>query len=970
MLLIVEIELNQKKQHNKKLNQFKKNSRERENQRKIMITYVNSSFGIRILLRVHGSALYKSVLPALISTIIYMSIVYTTDPVKMHGLFLHPYPMQALVTAFTFLLVFRANYSYNRWWEAYTAVYLMHSKWLDLATEIAAFHYQSKRYDAYKPPSFGANPGVQSLDARASKIMLLNNNSIKDNTDGVEFVPTNSVGDGGNVVGLVSGTVTGGDTMLTPTSSPTKQNNPNITPRPQGLIRHAKSPTMTDLMDQMDACEAEEAERNRQSLMSEELDASDDGGDESCIGMNEILTQTMNSVGQIETDRGVGGGGGGGEEASKNRRRSWLRKIRDKHSDAKLLRKSKKVEKDRRRVDVLPMNLDTALCRGYNNVNASRKQQKRSNQRGIIKSQPATARLHNRRKSITRTQGSARRLQEQLQFRDRFDVKTGKPYSTFTAVSRKHLRDGHLDPDEIPPLLFLEECAHLLSLMSAVAFSTLRNDLPEAESPLTVFEPGLPWPLVDPDGYRGRVRKGWTQSKSKFYSALQFALGRSRNDHARTLYNAARPFRVIGNVSDAEIEKLQEARGPLAKVSLVSMWLLELISREYQAGSTGAVAPPIISRLYQFVSEGLAGYNQARKIAYIPFPFPHAQITTLFMLVVDFLVTPLLMTTFVTDITLGLFLNLFSVLCFTGLHEVAREIENPFTNVPNDVPLNNYQAQFNEGLMVMFYGYHPDAYWDSKQHNSCIDSVKTTSNNQSSNEASYDAATTKSDNNSNPSQNQGENLSDKEITAIAGNGQLKNNEFDWDSSTLKSFSLQQQQQQQQPKNRNSVSFRIPKNEGVISIDEPIPESSRDELFRVPSGKSITEGDIVRTPNDASSSSIISNLSSSNNDVVDVRTTESNFFRVPLDSRMNSSSSMDSFRIVQPDNYNDSFVTLPTDQRGAASHSVVFRVPNTASDSSAVFPQIPQSEFNSSAIFLSESNEEDNNNNNDGTNSND
>jgi hypothetical protein len=47
-----------------------------------------------------------------------------------------------------------------------------------------------------------------------------------------------------------------------------------------------------------------------------------------------------------------------------------------------------------------------------------------------------------------------------------------------------------------------------------------------------------------------------------------------------------------------------------------------------------------------------------------------------------------------------------------GLHEVAREIESPFQNVPNDVPLNNFQAQFNEGLMVMFYGYHPDAYWD------------------------------------------------------------------------------------------------------------------------------------------------------------------------------------------------------------------------------------------------------------------
>jgi len=168
-------------------------------------------------------------------------------------------------------------------------------------------------------------------------------------------------------------------------------------------------------------------------------------------------------------------------------------------------------------------------------------------------------------------------------------------------------------------------------------------------------------------------------------------------------------------VSDAEIEKLQEARGPLAKVSLISMWLLELISREIQAGSTGDVAAPILSRLYQFISEGLAGYNQARKIAYIPFPFPHAQITTLYLLIVDFFVTPLLMTTFVTNTAVGCFLNLFSVLCFTGLHEVAREIESPFTNIPNDVPLNNYQAQFNEGLMVMFYGYHPDAYWNNKQ---------------------------------------------------------------------------------------------------------------------------------------------------------------------------------------------------------------------------------------------------------------
>ena len=89
---------------------------------------------------------------------------------------------------------------------------------------------------------------------------------------------------------------------------------------------------------------------------------------------------------------------------------------------------------------------------------------------------------------------------------------------------------------------------------------------------------------------------------------------------SRTLYNAARPFRVIGGVSDAEIEFLQAARGPLAKVALCSMWLQEFITREYMAGSTGKVAPPILSRLYQFTSDGMIGYNQARKVTYIPFP--------------------------------------------------------------------------------------------------------------------------------------------------------------------------------------------------------------------------------------------------------------------------------------------------------------------------------------------------------------
>ena len=444
-------------------------------------------------------------------------------------------------------------------------MHLMHSKWLDFATEIAAFHYQSEAYDLYKPPAFGAHPDVKDLVGTRER----------ERTDEM-----------------------------------TKEE----------LVQH---------IEEIDAVEQSNL-RNRGNRFSKFLSR---------------------------------------------------------------LRRKNLTKKSRLREDV--MRNDSK------NINKMSKEQKRK------KVEPKA-------------------------YNEEFD-EDGNPLSSFKMAVRQRMQYGYLNPDNPP--LFLEETAHLLSLMSAVAMSTLRNDLEEAESPLIEFLPNAPWPHVDPDSYSADVRKGWSRSSHSWVTVVRYLLGVSRNDGSRTLYvssaenvelslslswtnlfiyqNAARPFRVIGNVSDAEIELLQAARGPQAKVSLCSMWLQEFLSREYLNGSTGNVAPPIISRVYQFISEGMSGYNQARKVAYIPFPFPHAQITTLFVLVIVGFI-PVLMLTFLADPVFGFILNLITVMCFTGLHEVARELENPFQNVPNDIPLNNFQAQFNEALMVMFFGYHPDAYWQAR----------------------------------------------------------------------------------------------------------------------------------------------------------------------------------------------------------------------------------------------------------------
>jgi predicted membrane chloride channel (bestrophin family) len=447
-----------------------------------------------------GSAVFKSLTPSILSCGIYLLLYFFKDiESNEEDVIDHPYAIGAFIAALTFLLAFRANFAYNRYWEACTAVHQMHSKWLDVGTEMAAFHLQSARYDDRKPPAFGAHPHIKCVERERERL---------------------------------------------------------------------NEPTLEELEEQIE-------------------------------GMTDAAPSLRSRLSSL----------------TKNKPST----------------KSKKKAKP-----------------------AARPQQKSIN--------AAVAHSRTPHDGFFGFQQLNRFLGRKEARKAAIKITTGERRNNYDASP------------------FLLEGAHLLSLLSACAMSTLRNDLEQAESPLTTFKPGKPWPHVDPDDYSADVRKDWTMSTHRTWTVLKYLFGFSRTPAARTLYNAARPFRVVGGVSDAEIDLLQAARGPMAKVALCSLWLQEYMTREYMAGSTGKVAPPIISRLYQFTSDGMLGYNQARKIAYIPFPFPHAQITSLFVLVaVGFL--PVLFLVYLENVYYGFIMNLMTVMCFAGLHEVARELENPFQNV-------------------------------------------------------------------------------------------------------------------------------------------------------------------------------------------------------------------------------------------------------------------------------------------------
>lgn len=260
------------------------------------------------------------------------------------------------------------------------------------------------------------------------------------------------------------------------------------------------------------------------------------------------------------------------------------------------------------------------------------------------------------------------------------------------------------------PSLFLQELIHLASLTVAVAFSTLRSDIEGTEAPLDMYKPGSPWPEVDPD----KLKKG-KGSMAGIKDSLMYLTGFDKSPAKRTEHNAMRPLPVIGGVSENEIAFLQRARGPSAKVTLAWHWLSEHIIREHLAGSLGDVGPPIISRIIQFLSDGMIFYNHARKTMFIPFPFPHAQISAFFTFTI-MVTVPLLMDEYATDLYIGAALTFLTVTCLAGLHEVARELENPFRNVPNEIPLVTLLAMFNESLITLYAGYHPDLFYDPDEY--------------------------------------------------------------------------------------------------------------------------------------------------------------------------------------------------------------------------------------------------------------
>jgi len=138
------------------------------------------------------------------------------------------------------------------------------------------------------------------------------------------------------------------------------------------------------------------------------------------------------------------------------------------------------------------------------------------------------------------------------------------------------------------------------------------------------------------------------------------------------------------------------------KTALCLQWVQKILTTRQKQGGL-AVPPPILSRVYQELSTGHFGYRHAMKIHSTPFPFPYAQMIML-ALVVLVITSGVFMDLFVESTIWACVFAFTAVGGFYAINEVAIELEDPFGDDENDLPMLAFQRNFNERLL-MFHGW-------------------------------------------------------------------------------------------------------------------------------------------------------------------------------------------------------------------------------------------------------------------------
>jgi len=253
---------------------------------------------------------------------------------------------------------------------------------------------------------------------------------------------------------------------------------------------------------------------------------------------------------------------------------------------------------------------------------------------------------------------------------------------------------------------FRAHVVHIFGLMSATAMLELQG---EDESELRnlvreYFPPDDEPPDAPFQSHDVRPASAASPASVVPLSDQQPKLSRSKSNLEGNLEESgtdAAFLPVIGKVTEGEYTEYHSAKDAEVPVHYWMQKMVRLITKRHHQGGLAA-PPPIVSRIFQELSNGLLGFENAHKITAIPFPFPYTQIVqylqTAFVVSVPFVVC-----SFVDDLAFQMVFSFLAVFTFTSLNAVASELEDPFGHDANDLPLRQLHGAFVMKMSQLFF---------------------------------------------------------------------------------------------------------------------------------------------------------------------------------------------------------------------------------------------------------------------------
>jgi len=165
-------------------------------------------------------------------------------------------------------------------------------------------------------------------------------------------------------------------------------------------------------------------------------------------------------------------------------------------------------------------------------------------------------------------------------------------------------------------------------------------------------------------------------------------------------------FEVI-DLEDFDIESLRLLDCAHDPCEVALQWIQRLIG-EADRQKLIVVAPPILSRVYNQLGNGIVKLNNARKITNFPIPFPFAQMITV-MLLMHWAVAVVICSTSIESPIWAALLSFSVIISFWSINFIALELEDPFGDDPNDLPMQDMQADLNASLKELLKNYASSA---------------------------------------------------------------------------------------------------------------------------------------------------------------------------------------------------------------------------------------------------------------------